>query len=435
MVKRMKFSLVASSVALMLLGGCGSIDNDGQNVVGADKLLQITPLFDINSSTMQPLVTSLTSRADDPNTEENETVLPKPAFGIKGYKVVYSTKNEKGEDIKASGLVTVPVPTQTILQGLAAQGKSYSMSIVSDQHGTIFPDSEAPSVVGARVNNNPLMLAAPDSWTITSVIPSSAIAGFITIQPDYIGFGESKSENHPYLLEKSSASTVVDMIEAAIKFGNDSSLPLNGQVYLTGYSEGGYITLAAAKEIEENHPDIALKGLAPMSGPYDLNLTGMGVLSETNMTRPDFIAGIVYSYATDLDLGLENIVNQTYASKLPDLFDAEHNSTQIQAELTTSIADFFVPAYRGDFLTNPNNTLRQAFVENSVDDWKPKTPTRLLYCSGDTTIDPVLSINAGQKMELNTEDVIDINSSLGHAECGKPAYSAAITWFDELRSK
>jgi pimeloyl-ACP methyl ester carboxylesterase len=407
MVKRMKFSLVASSIALMLLSGCGSIDNDGKNVVGADKLLSVTPLFDIPSSQMQPTVTAMAPG--------------KPAFGMKGYRVVYSTKNERGEDIKVSGLITVPVPSELILNGLKAKGKNYSMSIVSNQHGTIFPDYEAPTSS---------VIATKKPTTIGTMF--SAIGGFVTVEPDYIGFGESKTELHPYLLEKSSASTVVDMIEAAIKFGNDNQLPLNGQIFLTGYSEGGYVTLAAAKEIEKNHPDMTLKAIAPMSGPYDLNLTGMGVLSETNMTRPDFIAGIVYSYATDLDLELENIVNTAYASKLPDLFNAEHNSTQIQAELTTNIADFFVPAYRGDFLTNPNNTLRTAFVDNSVDDWKPTTPTKLLYCSGDTTIPFSISQNAAKKMEV---DAIDLNSSLGHTDCALPAYGYALKWFDELRSK
>jgi pimeloyl-ACP methyl ester carboxylesterase len=345
----------------------------------------------------------------------------KPAFGIKGYRVVYGTHNEKGEDIKVSGLITVPVPSDLILAGLKAQGKTYSMSIVSNQHGTIFPDVEAPTSS---------VIATQKPTSIGTLF--SSVGGFVTIQPDYIGFGESVNELHPYLLEKSSSNVVVDMIEAAIKFGNDNNLPLNGQVYLTGYSEGGYATLAAAKEIEANHPNIGLKGIAPMSGPYDLNLTGMGVLSQPEMGRPDFIAGIVFSYATDLDLTLEDIVNPTYASKLPTLYDAQKTGEEIRAELTTSISDFFIPTYRGDFLTNTSNSLRAAFIDNSVDDWKPKTPTRLLYCSGDTTIDYRISLSASAKMGV---EAIDLNNSLGHTECATPAYGAALQWFVELRSK
>jgi pimeloyl-ACP methyl ester carboxylesterase len=397
------------SLTTLLMSGCG-IDNTDENIVGEGKFIKVTPLFDINASTMQPTVTSIAPG--------------QPAFGIKGYRVVYHTKDERGNDINASGLITVPVPSDLILSGLKAQNKNYSMSIVSNQHGTIFPDVEAPTSS---------VIATHKPTSIGTLF--SAVGGFMTIQPDYIGFGESVKENHPYLLEKASANSVIDMLEAAIKFGNDNTLPLNGQVFLTGYSEGGYVTLAAAKEIETNHPDIKLKGLAPMSGPYDLNLTGMGVLSQTEMSRPDFIAGIVYSYATDLDLGLENIVNAQYASKLPTLYDAQKTGEEIRAELTTSIADFFTPTYRGDFLTNPNNTLRQAFVENSVDDWKPTTPTKLLYCSGDTTIDYRISLSAGQKMGIAPENMVDINSSLGHAECAIPAYGATLKWFSELRSK
>jgi hypothetical protein len=415
MIKKIKLSLIASSVAIALFSGCG-YDNENKNVVGKDTFISATELFNVTSAQMQPTVTAMAPG--------------QPAFGIKGYRVVYGTKNERGEDIKVSGLITVPVPSQLILAGLKAQGKTFSMSIVSNQHGTIFPDVEAPT-----------------SSVITTHKPTSigtlfsAIGGFVTIQPDYIGFGESKSELHPYLLEKSSANTVVDMIEAAIKFGNDNSLPLNGQVYLTGYSEGGYATLAAAKEIENNHPNIALKAIAPMSGPYDLNLTGMGILApdmssgtpdyNTTMARPDFIAGIIFSYATDLDLGIDNMVNPKYASKLPTLYDADKNGSTIRSELTTSIADFFLPTYRKDFLTKTDNTLRSAFIENSVDDWKPTTPTKLLYCSGDKTIDYRISLSAGAKMGVDT---VDVNSSLGHAGCAIQAYPAVAKWFASIRS-
>ena len=407
MVKRIKLSLVISTVAVALFTGCG-YDNEDENVVGADKLISVTPLFDIDSSLMQNTVTALAPG--------------KPAFGIKGYRVVYGTKNERGEDIKVSGLITVPVPSQMILDGLKAQGKSYSMSIVSNQHGTIFPDVEAPT-------SNVIATKKPTG--IGTMF--SAIGGFVTIQPDFIGFGESVSELHPYLLEKSSANTVIDMIKAAIKFGNDKQLPLNGQVYLTGYSEGGYMTLAAAEEIEKNHPDISLKGVAPMSGPYDLNLIGMGVMNATTMLRPDFIGGIVSAYATDFDLGLNNIVNPTYASTIEaGLYNGDKNSTQIQDELTTSVVDFFIPTFRMDFLTNPENTLRSAFIKNSVDDYKPTTPTRLYYCGGDTTIDYRISLSASTKMGV---EAINLGDTLGHTECARPAYGKALAWFVELRSK
>ena len=394
--------LLLASISSLITTGCG-YDNEDKNIVGKSSLVSVTPLFDITAAQMQPTVTAIAPG--------------QPAFGIKGYRIVYKTHNEKGKEIEASGLITVPVPTEAILKAKP----NYSISMISDQHGTIFPDYEAPT-------SSVIKTKKPTS--IGSLY--SAVGGFMTLQPDYIGFGQSVKERHPYLLEKSSASTVIDMITASIKFANDSSLLLNGQIFLSGYSEGGYVTLSAAKEIEKNHPELHLNGVAPMSGPYDLNLTGMGVLSQPTIGRPDFIGGIIYSYTTALDLNLSDVIPSQYASKFPTLFNATKTATEIQAELTHETKDFIVPSYRSDFLTNPKNTLRTAFVENSVDDFKPKAPTRLYYCSGDKTIDPRISLSASKKMGVVA---YDLNSSLGHAQCAIPAYGAALKYFNELRSK
>lgn len=401
--------LLSVSLTALFVGGCG-IDNTDKNIVGRSSLVKVTPLFEISAANMQPTVSTLKPGS--------------PAFGVKGVKLEYKTHNQKGEEILVSGLVTIPVPSKLILAGLKKQGKNYSMSIVSDQHGTIFQDYESPSAAAA-VTKKPYQ-----AGTVLS-----AIGGFLTIQPDYIGFGSSNDKQHPYFIEEDSANVVVDMIKATIQFGDTSNLPLNGQVYLTGYSEGGYITLAAAKEIETHHPDIKLAGVAPLSGPYDLNLTGMGVISNDNMSRPDFIGGIINSYASAYDYNLSTLLSAPYASTLPTLYDARDITKPkefIQAQLTNDVGDFFTPAFRGDFLTNANNALRVDFVNNSVDDYKPTAPTQLYYCSGDSIIDPRLALSASAKMGV---PAIDLSAGLDHVPCATPAYATAAAWFAKLRSK
>ncbi len=410
MIELKKSSLLLSvTLTALLVSGCG-IDNTGDNVVGKSELVSVTPLFDVNASTMQATVSAIKPGS--------------PAFGIKGYRMVYKTHTSKGEEIEVSGLVTVPVPSALILAGLQQQGKSYSMSIVSDQHGTIFPDNEAPT--------SSVIATHRPSATGTLF---SAVAGFLTIQPDLIGYGQSNTKPHPYFIEEESASTVVDMIKATLQFATKNKLPLNGQVYLTGYSEGGYVTLAAAKEIEANHPDIHLSGVAPMSGPYDLNMTGMGVISADSMARPDFIGGIINSYALTYDYNLSTILNAPFDTTLSTLYNASDLSLTkevIQASLTNDIATFFTPTFRGDFLSNSKNALRVDFVNNSVDDYKPTSPTQLYYCSGDTIINPLLAQSASAKMGV---PAIDINTTLDHVPCATPSYGAVAAWFVELRSK
>jgi len=400
-------AIVSTLTIPFVIFGCGSYSHEGKNVVGKDTLISVTPMFDISSDQLRSTV--------------NKLAPGYPAFGIKGYRVVYKTHDELGNEVNASALLSVPVPSELILNSLKQKGKNFTISIVEDNHGTIFPDLEAPtsSVIATK---KPPQIA----------VLFSGVGGFMTLQPDYIGYGESANHIHPYLLKKSSANTVIDLLKSAIKFGNDHSLPLNGQIFLTGYSEGGYVTLAAQEEIEKNHPELHLTGVVGMSGPYNLALVGMGVLSQPQIGRPDFIGAIINSYSHVYGYKLDEIINAQYASKLPTLYDKKKTGSEIMAELTHETKDFFTPTYRADFLQNDKNPLKVAFVKNSVDDFKPSTPTRLLYCSGDKTIPAAISLKASKSMGV---DAFDINSSLGHAECAVPAYGATLQYFVNLRSK
>ncbi|MMZ67161.1 hypothetical protein D1872_297150 [compost metagenome] len=99
--------------------------------------------------------------------------------------------------------------------------------------------------------------------------------------------------------------------------------------------------------------------------------------------------------------------------------------------MTESVANFFVPTYRADFLTNPSNSLRTLFAQNSVDDYTPIADTRLYYCGGDSVIPPAVAQSAAQKMGV---EAIDVNDTLDHVPCAQAAYPAVAAWFDQLRS-
>ncbi len=433
-------SLIAGAFIVSIFTGCSDIGNEGNNsalTFDDVKTMDIKPLMELNSTINQQILAGSVNAELDPSDPSYRV-----AFGTKSYKIVYTTTAEDGSDINASGVVTIPIPTEAFLTSLAKVGKTYSMSMVSDQHGTIFEDKDAPSnTAGGLV---PFMTAIAMREPSPTPIPflMSAVGGFITVQPDYIGYGESKG-SHPFLLEKSSAAATVDLIKSVVKFASDNELPFNGQVFLSGYSEGGYVTLAAAKEIEVNHPHINLMGIAPMAGPYDLNATGMGVISQDTMERPDFIGGIINSYATAYDFNLTDILNEPYATVLPTLYNGNTSSANIIIELDKNITKFFVPTYRYDFLTNPNNALKQAYIKNTPLDWAPKTKVKLLHCTNDEVISSQLSqiafakltANGGASVELDFIDEIpDGTPPSVHVACGAKTYPKALEWFSKIRT-
>jgi len=459
MVKFAKYSVICSATALLLFTGCGDVGYEGENRALTFEDVRIVsvseePSIELSATLNQGILASSSNAGLQPDNPNYKT-----AFGIKSYKIIYTTTNEDGSDINASGLISIPIPTDEFLATLKAKGKTYSMSIVSDQHGTIFEDKDAPS---SSIGGLPKFLAAiqrrepPESTPMPFLI--SAVSGFITVQPDYIGYGASKGL-HPYLLEKSSASATIDLIKATVKFASDKKYPFNGQVFLSGYSEGAYVTLAAAKEIEANHPNINLMAIAPMAGPYDLNATGMGLMApdintttgildfDTTMGRPDFIGGIINSYASVYDFDLTKILNAPYATILPTLYDGNNSEEYIRSKLDKNITEFFVHKYRLDFLENPNNPLKQAFIENTPLDWAPKTKVKLLHCTNDEVISSQLSQIADARFKANGSTSIDLDLitenppientdgtfKSAHESCGILTYPKALEWFSKIR--
>ena len=158
--------------------------------------------------------------------------------------------------------------------------------MVSDDHGTIFANAEAPSVNAKNIGT-----PAGSSVILTS------LGGFATLQPDYIGFGDSNSHYHPFILKDSLANSTVDFIKQVKKFAVDNNITLNSQLFLTGYSEGGYASLATLKKIEEEDIGLSVTMAAPMAGPYALKTMADVVLSQPKLSVPSFMANVGYAYA------------------------------------------------------------------------------------------------------------------------------------------
>lgn len=146
-----------------------------------------------------------------------------PVYEVKQYRVTYQTLDGDGKLSTASGIIAVPQKP--------AGAKS---PLLSFQHGTVFHDKEAPS----------------NDTVATSPVNIIASLGFVVVAADYIGYGASQGKDHPYLQKDPSAAVVTDFIVAARQWLAEQRQPLNDQLFLTGYSEGGYVTLAAQQALE-----------------------------------------------------------------------------------------------------------------------------------------------------------------------------------------
>lgn len=354
--------------------------------------------------------------------EENRTV-----FGYKAYKIPYLTTDEHDNEIDVSGLFVIPTEMPNIVNQIG-------FSMVSDDHGTIFANADAPSVIGS--NNG-----TPDG---SSIILTS-LGGFATLQPDYIGFGDSyKKHYHPFILKKSLANSTIDFIKAVKKFAINNNIKLNNQLFITGYSEGGYASMATLEKIEED-VELNVTMAIPMAGPYDVNRTIFGVFSTPKLSVPSFMANFAYAYSKAYDKNLTSIINEPYASKLPTLLDGTITRELIDPKLTydtTGKSGLFNPTLVNNFLTDSKFWFREVAVENSVYAWSPKTPIKLLHCQGDDVIPYSMSqLTEATMNAMGAKDVslIPVELTLGldhnvtHGDCGALAYGLATDLFSKAR--
>lgn len=182
-----------------------------------------------------------------------------------------------------SGLLVAPVTMSS--GGLPVLVKGPMIAL---QHPTQTLRSQSPS----NYYNN----LFDDQLTIPVALLLSSM-GYYVVAADYPGLGVNH-ETHPYCL-KSLAQSVVGMITASRdklkEYPYDS---WDGRLFLMGFSEGGYATVATAQEIQQKHPELPVAAVAPLDGPYSLSDT-MRTVMLTADTRYDagyFLPYVIAGY-------------------------------------------------------------------------------------------------------------------------------------------
>ncbi|MBT3386057.1 MAG: alpha/beta fold hydrolase [Prolixibacteraceae bacterium] len=344
---------------------------------------------------------------------ELDSLKEKVDYGIFVYKITYNT-TFKGEDKLASGLVCVPI-------GLGP------FPVMSYQNGTNTLHSNAPSV-------NP-------DYELYLLLEFVASTGFVVSIPDYLGFGETDDMFHPYLHKESTVQVVLDMLRAVEELtANYLDIDLKDELYIAGYSQGGWATMQVQKAIEEKHAnEFNLKASACGAGPYNLNYINEYVTDLTTYPMPYFLG---YMYNSYLNLGgitnsPDEIFNEPYASKITTLYDGSKSGDEINAELTTTVADLFTVDYLANFKTDPKySSVISMLGENSILAWETTTPTLIIHGMEDDFVPTKVSTDIYQDflaLSVPIDQVIWMPlPGLGHQTGIIPSGLASVLWFMEI---
>ena len=288
-------------------------------------------------------------------------------YGYWMYNIVYETIDKDGNPTEASGVIAFP-------RSDWPNEKNQAYPILSYQHGTVIEKDAVTSQTGI--------------WILPALI---AGYGYVYLEPDYLGLGISEGL-HPYQMKEPYGTDVVDLLRAADTFSNENeNFQINDQIFLSGYSEGGYATMAAHQIIERDHPDeFSITASCPMAGAYDMSgiMTDV-MLDYTPYGEPYYFPYVLFAYCDnyqDILAPVEDYLLPEYASVLPDLFDGTHSGEEINNSIPSIPIIIMKPDTISSFENNLNHPLRLALQENNLYDWTPQAPMHIIHGLADELV-------------------------------------------------
>lgn len=344
-----------------------------------------------------------------------------PECGVDVHQIRYNTLDPAEQATTSSGALMIPTGTNAACQG--------ARPIVVYAHGT-----------AAEKAYNIADLTNPDNAEGLLIAAAFAAQGYIVVAPNYAGYDTSTLAYHPYLHAKQQAKDTYDALTAARSALPTSTAPTitdDGRLFVTGYSQGGYVAMATQRLMQAN--GVTVTAAAPMSGPYALAAFGDAVfqgqvinsaplLVSWLMTTYQRVYGNIYAaptdafeakYATGIDALLPTTGTrsqlydqgllpreQLFNSTPPDPSYAAYTPATTPSDLAPVFARGFgtealiTNTFRGSFLQDslahpdggfptvtdglpaaaPANALRIAFKDNDLRNWSPTAP--VLLCAG-----------------------------------------------------
>jgi acetyl esterase/lipase len=415
--------LLAAFAAAALLAACNGNSNGSSappppTTPQEGQLLQ-SPPTQAGSYSVSDLLSMLSGDSDAAQLLQ---LAFNPACTVTVYHMEYETVGGQGEATTASGALMVPSGSDPSCQGpfpvvLYARGtspaKSYNFADLTSTQGD--------------VNDEAVLIATV-----------FAARGYIVIAPNYAGYDTSTLSYHPYLVAAQQSHDMMDALTAARSALPGLGASASSKLFVTGYSQGGYVALATVSAMQS--AGIAVTAAGPMSGPYALSAFGDAVF----MGEPNGSAVLNFTLITDsyqhsygnLYTDPTDIFSTQYATNIGSLLPSTTSTSNLYAQgllpenaifsstppaaqyasitpattpayLAPAFALGFGPsplvtnAYRLSYLqdeeANPDggfpttttdvppadasNTLRQDLAKNDMRNFNPSVP--ILLCGGD----------------------------------------------------
>lgn len=320
------------------------------------------------------------------------------AYAVDCYRMEYSAPGRNGKALRLSGLLALP-------RGVKAR------RLVSFQHGTTTTRSAVPS--------------EPDGTGIATAI-AFAGNGYALVVPDYPGLGESQGR-HPYYVADAIGPAVVAMIEAAKRVKGVPDAP----VFLAGFSEGGWASLAALRNMEAS--GVPVLGSAQVAGAYDLRHVSLpAALKGGAPSHSLYLAYAAWGQAAYYGHALDSVLTPRYAAIAERLF-AGAGPQEILDTLPHDPRQMFNREFLWAYDNGGSHWFLDTFTANSLVGVTPLAPVRLYYGSKDLDVVPEEALATARAMRSRGADVLAVDvGPVGHDPSMLSAAPLILAWLRKL---
>jgi hypothetical protein len=314
---------------------------------------------------------------------------------------------------------TTSITGSSMLQQLLRYGKKYTITEIVGTYPSIDGDGNKVILSGKVMlpkGQKPKRMILVSHYTVCSNIeaPSNCFSlegvlvklGYGLIIPDYLGYGVTSDQIHPYLVMDLTARNVFDMYLAVREWLKAANMePEEEEICLMGYSQGGATTMAVQYLIENEfcfpeYPEYTkIHRVFAGGGPYDVKATYERFVNTDTAGYPVAVPLVLQGMikGNKLDIEMTDLMQEWLYNKMDDWVNSKrYSSAQINELIGTKVTHEILTKEAMNQTSDNVAELYKAMTVNSVIsyNWVPKASVYIMHSIDDETVPYTNATNA-----------------------------------------
>lgn len=233
--------------------------------------------------------------------------------------------------------------------------------------------------------------------------------GYGLIIPDYLGYGVTAEQVHPYLVMDLTARNVYDMYLAVRPWLKAVDRePENNELILMGYSQGGATTMAVERLIETEYSYPGEPGFVKIhrvfagGGPYDVKATYERFVTTDTASYPVAVPLVLQGMilGNNLNIKTSDLMQKWLCDKMDEWINSKKfPSGMINKLIGTRVTHKLLTDEAMNQKSEKVAELYKAMTINSITsyNWMPLAPVYMMHSMDDETVPYANAISAKSK--------------------------------------